>query len=259
MDPKLRDYPVPFAVRSASKSLRTLPRGSRLPLPDTDTLRMFLWWKNGKGRTDIDLSAELLGEGFVHLDTLAYYNLRNYGGAHSGDIVDAPKGASEFIDVSLRKLRERGVRYVAMVLTSYTEQPYVDLPECFAGWMARKAPQSGEVYEPRTVQDRLDLTADTKVAIPIVFDVKEGVAVWCDMALRNHPRFVNAVGANLKGVALTVRALVELNKPTLYDLLSLHARARGERVESAEGADTVFSVEAGTPFELERIASEFMT
>ncbi len=29
-------------------------------------------------------------------------------------------------------------------------------------------------------------------------------------------------------------------------------------MEMAEGADTVFRVEAGTPFELERIASEFM-
>jgi hypothetical protein len=259
VDPALRNFPVPFATRSASKALRTLPRGSRLPLPDSDTLRMFLWWTNGDWRTDIDLSAELMGEGFVHLDTLAYYNLRGYGCAHSGDIVDAPYGASEFIDLSLSKLKDVDVRYVAMVLTSFTEQPYVELPECFAGWMTRKAPESGEVYEPRTVMDRMDLTADTKAAIPLVFDLQEGVAIWCDLALRNHPYFVNAVGANLKGVALMVRAIVELKKATLYDLLSLHARARGELVEGPEGADTVFSVEAGTPFELERIGSEFMT
>lgn len=219
---------------------------------------MFLWWMDGASRTDIDLSAELMGEGFMHLDTLAYYNLVGYGGCHSGDIVSAPEGASEFIDVSISKLRELQVRYVAMVVTSYTQQPYVELPECFAGWMARKAPDSGEVYEPRTLQNRLDLTADTRVAIPIVFDLKERVAVWCDMALRNNPFFSNNVAGNLKGIELTIRALVELNKPTLYDLLSLHARARGEIVESIEDAETAFSVESGLPFELERIASEFM-
>jgi hypothetical protein len=33
-------------------------------------------------------------------DTLAYYNLKNFGAHHSGDIVDAPKGAAEFIDIA---------------------------------------------------------------------------------------------------------------------------------------------------------------
>ncbi len=47
-----------------------------------------------------------------------------------------------------------------MVVMSYTNQPYCDLPECFAGWMARTAPQSGEIYEPRTVQDKLDISAN---------------------------------------------------------------------------------------------------
>ena len=258
VDPALRDYPMPFATRSASKALRTLPRGSRVPLPDADTLRMFLWWRNGRGRTDIDLSAALFGEGFLYLDVLAYYNLQGYGGVHSGDIVDAPEGASEFIDVSVARLRELGVRYVAMVLNSYTQHPYVDLPECFAGWMARARPESGEIYEPRTVQDRLDLTADTRVAIPIVFDLVAPRAIWCDMALRHEPSFPNNVAGNLTGIALTLRTMAELSKPTLYDLFALHAEARGGLAGSPDGAESAFSVAAGTPYELERIASEFM-
>ena len=49
VDPRLRDYPVPFAQRSASKSLRTVARGSRLPLPDgATTVRFFLWWREGE-------------------------------------------------------------------------------------------------------------------------------------------------------------------------------------------------------------------
>ena len=52
--------------------------------------------------------------------------------------------------------------------------------------------------------------------------------------------------------------MVELKKPTLYDLFMLHARARGELIASPEGANTVFSVEAGTPFRLEEIASQYM-
>jgi len=187
VDPKLSDYTVPFATRSASKSFRTVGRGSRLPLPqDCPVLRFFVWWRNGKERTDIDLSAAMFDVDFVLKDLVSYYNLKGYGGVHSGDIVDAPQGASEFIDVTLARVREQGVRYIVMVLQSYTQQPYAELPECFAGWMARQEPGSGEVYNPRTVQDRLDLTADTKVAIPLVIDVADGTAVWCDMALRSH-------------------------------------------------------------------------
>lgn len=258
VDPRLKEYPVPFAVRSASKALRTLARGTRLPLPEADTLRLFLWWMNGRERTDIDLSAALFGDGFVHLDTVAYYNLKNYGGVHSGDIVDAPKGASEFIDLSVSRLRKLDVRYVAMVVNSFTMQPYADLPECFAGWMARAKPESGEVYEPRTVENRLDLTADSRIAVPIVFDLVEGVAIWCDMGLRRHPSVANHVAGNLSGIAVTMRAMVELNRPSLYDLFMLHGRARGEVVETAEEAETVFSVDTGLPFEFERIASEFL-
>ena len=36
-----------------------------------------------------------------------------------------------------------------MCLSSYTQQAYCDLPECFAGWMARQQPNSGEIFEPK--------------------------------------------------------------------------------------------------------------
>jgi hypothetical protein len=259
VDEALSEYVVPFSQRSASKALRTLVRGSRLPLPEgCDTLRFFIWWKNGRERTDIDLSASLFDADFRYLDVLSYYNVKGFGGVHSGDIVDAPDGASEFIDVSLKRLRKGGVRYVVMTLNSYTEQPFRDLPECFAGWMAREKPGSGEVYEPRTVQDRLDVTADTRIAVPLLVDVVEQKVVWCDLALRNTAGLWNNVEANKGGITMALRALVGIRKPNLYDLFCLHARARGRRVSRPADADTVFSVAEGTPFRLEEIAADYL-
>ena len=259
VDPRLADYTVPFATRSASKSFRTVGRGSRLPLPmGCQVLRFFVWWHNGEERTDIDLSAAMFDADFALKDLVSYYSLKGYGGVHSGDIVDAPEGASEFIDVTLARVREQGVRYIVMVLQSFTQQPYADLPECFAGWMARQEPGSGEVYDPRTVEGRLDLTADTRVAIPLIFDVLGGTAVWCDMALRSNPKWQNNVHGNLSGIAVTLQSLVSLKKPNLYDLFVLHAQARGRLVDSPNAADVVFSVENGTPFRQEEIASEYL-
>jgi hypothetical protein len=261
VDSDLAHYMVPFAGRSASKAFRTIARGSRLPLPpDCKTLRLFLWWKNGIDRTDIDLSATFFDAEFNYKDIVSYYNLvvEQYGGCHSGDIVDAPDGASEFIDLTLDNLRRQSIRYVVMSLNSYTVQPFCDLPECFAGWMARQHPQSGESYEPKTVQDRLDLTADTRIAIPLILDIEAGEMIWCDMSLRRDPTWVNNVQGNLSGIALTLQALTHLNKPNLYDLFLLHGAARGELVWSSEEAATTFTVADGIPFRQDEIASGYL-
>ncbi len=259
IDPGLSRFAVPGSQRSAAKALRTVARGSRLALPKGDTLRFFIWWKNGTDRTDLDLSAILFADDFSYIDVVAYYNLKNFGGHHSGDIVDAPNGASEFIDISVSRCRERDVRFVVMCVTSFTSQPYCDLPECFAGWMSREKPDSGEVYEPRTVFDRLDLAANTKVALPVIFDLKNREILWLDLSLKGTPHWANNVANNLHNIQLLMKAFNDRDWLNMYDLLEMHVQARGEIVDSEEIADTVFSVANETPFRLERIASEFLS
>jgi hypothetical protein len=100
---------------------------------------------NGRKRTDTDLSAAFYNRDFQYIDVVSYYHLKNFGGHHSGDI-DAPEGAAEFIDIDIEKTISKGARYVVTVLNSFTQQPCCDLPECFAGWMARQQPDSGEIF-----------------------------------------------------------------------------------------------------------------
>ncbi|WP_143392965.1 TerD family protein [Fimbriiglobus ruber] len=260
LDEALRTQNVPFAQRSASKALRTLARGSRLTLPTTDTLRFFVWWKEPQGqRTDIDLAAVFFSADWKRLADVAYYNLKDWGSVHSGDITSAPVGAAEFIDVHLPTLREKAVRYVSMVIYSFTQQAFKDLPECFAGWMARQKVQSGEIFEARTVQDKIDIAGDTTVNIPLFFDLQENQVVWSDIALKSRGP-INNSGQAGENLVLMGKAITGLIKPTLYDLFDMHAEARGNKVDSPSGADTVFSLHDGiTPFDADRIMSEFMT
>lgn len=259
LDEKLADYNLPFALRSASKSLRTLVRGSKISLPDDcNTIRFFCWWKNGNYRTDIDLSAATFDSHFDYQDIVSFYNLRSKDGCHSGDIVDAPDGASEFIDINLSSAINRGTRYIVMSLNSFSQQPFCDLPECFAGWMARETPSSGEIYEPKTVVDRVDLTADTKIVIPLIIDIVDRKVIWCDLALKSHPNYSNTVHGNMNGMNLTLKSFATMNKPNIYDLLALHIKARGKRVKDPAKAKTVFSVANETQYCLEEIASEYM-
>ena len=261
IDPALRSYMVPLAQRNASKSLRTLARGSRIPLPEGAAIRMFLWWKNGRGRTDIDLSAALFDRQYGLIEALSFYNLRGEGGygVHSGDIVDAPQGAAEFIDLDLPRVRARGARFVVMCINSYTAQPYCDLPECFAGWMARRHPGSGEPFEPRTVVDRVDIAANTRICLPLILDLERNEMLWADLALTEYPNWHNTVATNQGRIALMLRAMNETIRPDLFTLFDLHVSARGSRVDNRCAAQTVFSVSEGvTPMAVDEIRAVFL-
>jgi len=261
VDPALVNYVVPLAQRAASKSLRTFARGSRIAMPSGDFVRLFLWWMNGRARVDIDLSVVLYGDEYRYIDTIAFYNLRGWGVHHSGDIVDAPTGAAEFIDLDLQMLRARGVRYVVMCVNSYSGQAYCDLPECFAGWMSREDLNSGEPFEARTVVDRVDLASDTRICLPLALDLNHREVLWTDISLRDQPRFVNSVEANLAGVSLMLRALNEMVKPDMHMLFSLHAQARGIVVTESAEAETTFGVNpicTVTPLDSDLIRSGYL-
>jgi len=259
VDENLKNYIIPFALRSASKALKTIGRGSKIILSNSNVVRFFIWWKDGAERTDIDLSVLCLNSNYRFVSNIAYYNLRDYGGYHSGDITSAPEGASEFIDIDINKMLEKDVRYVIMCINSFTRQPYCDLPECFAGFMTREFPNSGEIYDPRTVQNKFDLTSDTRIAIPLIIDIQDHKVIWSDLALKSHPNTSNNVYENMSSLALMCKAILEMVKPTLYELFMLHAKSRGKLVNSKEEADTVFSLNHGiTPLDTDTIVAKFL-
>ena len=259
VDERLRGYTVPAGLRSASKALHTVARGSRIELPDGGTVRFFIWWKDGADRTDIDLSAIGLGEQHEFVSHIAYFQLRDNGGHHSGDITSAPEGAAEFIDVNIEVFRNRGIRYLVMCVGAYTHQAFCDLPECFAGFMMRQAPNSGEIFEARTVENKFDLTGRTRFALPMIIDLAERKVVWTDLALKHQPGTHNNVYNNLSSITLVAKAMTSLVKPDLYTLFRLHAEARGELVTSVDQADTIFGIDDGIkPTDTDHIVGEFL-
>lgn len=272
IDKSLSSYLVPFSQRSASKSLKTISRGSTFDLPEGDFVRFFTYWKEHKPkdgnswatRVDVDLSALFLNEDWVELEQVSYTNLRSDHSVHSGDITSAPNGASEFIDIDINKAVGKGIRYVVMNLYNFTEHKFCDLPEAFSGWMIRNNMMSGEIFEPSTVVEKFDLSANSSIAIPVIIDLVERKVTWCDLSLNRDIRYVNNVHANGSMVSLMGKSMVNLVKPNLYDLFELHAKARGEIVtlESLvedEKPDTVFSVSEGIkPTDIDVIMAEFL-
>lgn len=271
IDPALSGVPTPFALRSASKALRTVPRGSRLPLDDAKITRLFLWWSQtdpagqlpSVERIDIDLSCVVLDENFKKVSECTYYDLRGQGLTHSGDITSAPHGACEFVDIEHAKL-PRGSRYVVMSINSFTNQPYANVPECFAGWMSRKEGRRGEVHEPRTVANRFDLTSDSQAVVPMVLDLVEKKVIWMDMAYSARASYCNNVSTHGDRLQRAVEGVLALSRPSLAYLFDLHVRARGKHVDKPSDADVLFTLgpQGDKPgvsaTALETIASDWM-
>lgn len=258
-----RNYVVPFSQRSASKAMKTIVRGSRLPMDSqTNAVRAFIWWTNmdkcdfesyDSGRIDIDLSAAIFDENWNYMEHVSYTNLKSakYKACHSGDIVNGGPvdgdGVSEFLDVDVDSVVRCGARYVVYQVYSFTCQTYADMPHAMFGWMERAEVDSGEIYEPKTVEQKLDLTADSMVCIPVIFDCVKREFIWCDMNMSLSGIHANIGGnnleSNLSGVAAVCYSMVNVKKPDLYDLIALNVMGRGVLVDNREDADIVFDTE----------------
>lgn len=258
LDENLSTYLLPASQRSASKSLLTIPRGSQVSLTDDEVVRMFIYWKQpAVHRTDVDLSTILFDENWNCKGQVSWTNYHEDGMVHSGDITSAPNGASEFIDIKKSVVLKSGVRYVAMNIYNFTGQNFVELPECFAGFMGRKKPKSGEIFEPKTVKFKFDVAAEGAIAIPLILDLVENKMIWTDIALKG--RMADSVHRSGGTVQLIAKALSQMVKfkCNLYDLLLMHAEMRGEIVAKPEDADLVFSEETISS-QMDTIMSEYI-
>jgi hypothetical protein len=250
VDPSLMDIIIPFNQRGDSKTTTPTVKGSKYALNDkASNIRLFIYWKDGSSRTDVDLSVNCYDENFKLSRSVSFSNLSDKGLKHSGDIQGAPKGASEFLDCDISVLRKTGVRYIIPNVISYTGQTF-DSFECFSGYMERDKLTSGKHFEPTAVKFKFDLNSPNTTHMPIAFDVLENKVIFIDMpsAIRaysttvaNSDKFVELLKATLD---------LPLRKPTVYDVLFENVNARGKLVKTPSEADVVYNLDN---FDMEEI------
>ena len=200
---------------------------------------------------DLDLSAFFVSEDFTRTEQIAYYNLRSTAAAHSGDLTSAPDGAAEFIDVTLAEALRQGWRYVVMTVHSFSHHRLSEVPECWAGAMARGAdPQSGEVFEASTVMQRLDLVSPTFNATPFVIDLAERRLIWWDLPVGVGEHQVANLDRSSNRVLAHLLDLLEGRRMPLAHLLGLLA---DDVVEDPDKAELVFGEDGILPWQTERI------
>lgn len=248
IDSDFKNFIVPFSLKNASKTTKSIIRGSRISIPkEVNYIRSFIWWTNNlNDRVDIDLSLSLYNENFEFLRKISFTSLKDSFGCHSGDITNggdiSGSGVSEFIDLNIDKVLEVGARYAAFTIHSYTGQKFSELKNCRFGWMNRKGCNDGEIFEPSTVEMLFDIDTNTTQCIPVMFDCKEKQFIWTDMTYSSSFAY-STVEGGVNKISELIKAIVNMYKerPNLYDLILFNTIARGELVFTPEEADIVFS------------------
>ncbi|MFD5402203.1 TerD family protein [Streptomyces griseorubiginosus] len=221
VDPDVLGVALPLSGRATAAGLGVLPRGS-VSRVDGELLRFFVYWKQKERVTDYDLSALLLDAEYDTVSWLSYTNLRAVEGEHSGDITNAPDGASEFINLRLGSVRGT---YVVPQVNIFSGEQFEEAEESFFGFMLREGEQKGRPFEPRTVRMKSELRGPGRVALPLAFRRAEDGswhAKWLHLYLKGHPAH-NRVEGNQVSVANLLRGIVEREQLTVGYLTGLMA------------------------------------
>lgn len=248
----MKGYCVPQSQRSANSAMKIITRGSRFKLKDNaQFIRLGIHWMNEmrdkyEDRTDIDLSCSFLDKNFSNMDHISYTHLRNSYSVHSGDLTSAPRhsgGSAECIDIYIDKALRAGVRYAAVQVYGFTHTKFCDLDDMLFNWQEGEDANVGDIFEPARVQQCMNLGGDTGCEIPVIFDLEKREVIWCDLTLTTHTSFPRCVEGNVRGVSAMVMGIVQAHKPTMSNLATLNALARGSIVYKRNEADVIFDTD----------------
>ena len=207
----------------------TLPRGSRLPIPEGKKIRAFTYWERVD---DIDLSAfALLDAGEqIEFSWRTFYGGRSI--AFSGDQTSGYHGGSEYFDVDIDLFREEyDTRYLVFCDNVYSDAPF-SACTCRAGFMMRDTEDSGEVFEPATVKSSFAVTCASTFAYLFAIDLKMREVVWLNVARESRRHVAGETPMGFLKDYLETTSVINL-----YDFARMLAT---EVVDDPMQADVVF-------------------
>jgi hypothetical protein len=243
IDERLKEVPIPFAMRSVNTAVKTYVRGTRIPFrSDAKVIRPFIHWFDEHGEEDLDLSVGLFNAELQPVTHISFTNLREQalGCCHSGDIRRRKGACAEYVDIPIEQCLKGSVRYALVQVHNYQQRPMHSLKECVFGLMERENAVAGEIFIPKTISNCMGLANESSTVMVCILDLLEKKYIWADIeASRAMAVYENTSQKS----AEVLRSLINNTKMSVYDLLLLHAEARGSVVASKDAAKVVFNWE----------------
>ena len=231
IDTNMSKYALPIAESTTNFGFGVLARGSRLSIGNSKVIRAFTYWEKVN---DIDLSVI----GFDENGNATEFSWRtmweNQSDAltFSGDETSGYNGGSEYFDINIDAMRKMfpNLRYFIFCDNVYSR---VSFSKCFckAGFMQREKVDSGEVFEPKTVETSFLVNCDSTFAYLFGIDVRSRELIWLNMS-RNGQNIV--AGANDNSFILDAFRITDImNMEKFFKMLAT------EVVSSIEEADVI--------------------
>ena len=233
VDGDMRRIALPLQEGASMGGVGTLPRGSRLPIPEGKKIRAFTYWERVD---DIDLSAFAIGEGADQIEFSWRTWFNDSSIVFSGDETSGYDGGSEYFDIDIEGLKAEVLpdymRYLVFCDNVYTGVPFTDCM-CKAGYMMRDVEDSGEIFEPATVKSSFAITCASTFAYLFAIDLETREIVWLNVARDSRARV-----AGTTPMAFLKDYLEATNVINLRDFACMLAT---EVVDDPLQADVVFS------------------
>lgn len=239
---ELKKIPVPANMRSLGDSLVPTVRGERKPIGNQNAkvIRAYVHWYDSTGREDLDLSTTFLGMGKIeHISWST--NIRHpLGiGCHSGDVRHQRGACAEYVDIDIKKSLQLGFKYVVMSIHNYNGRGLNTMQDCVFGYMEREYPEANEIFKPATIANALKLQSTSTNTLVAVIDIETQEYIFLDIDTAGIPVATH----NVSEILEAIKPYCEPPKFSVYDLLLMHVKARGELVASEAEAETVFNYE----------------
>lgn len=181
IDESMRNYALPLQETASSGGLGVLAKGSRLHLKEFKKIRAFTYWEKVD---DIDLSAFGITRDGKRLEfswrTMA--DAQSEAILYSGDQTSGYDGGSEYFDIKPEAFRNEypEVRYIIFCNNVFSPVTFSNCL-CTAGYMVRDTEDSGQVFEPRTVESSFRINSDSTFAYLFGLDLDTNDFIWLNM------------------------------------------------------------------------------
>lgn len=182
IDPAMKRIALPLQEASSQGGFGVLPRGSRLAMPAGKKLRAFVYWEKVD---DIDLSVIGIGRdgSEVEFSWRTMAEAQSEAVTYSGDQTSGYRGGSEYFDIDLPALRAQypSLTHLVFCANVFSDSDFSRCL-CRAGYMLRDTQDSGEVFEPKTVNSAFTVNSPSTFAYLFGVDLEKNDFVWLNMA-----------------------------------------------------------------------------
>jgi hypothetical protein len=235
IDERLKQVPLPFAMRSINTAIKTYVRGTRIPFrADAKVIRPFIHWYDEDGSEDLDLSVGLYNDKLQSIGHISFTGLKDMGCCHSGDIRHRQGPCAEYVDIPLETAMNHGVRYATVHVYNYNARPMHTVKDTVFGLMEREDAIANEIFVPKTISNCMAVANEGTSVIVCIIDLMQRNYIWADIeSERVLPTLENTASRSAEVLA----ALIHGTKMSIHELLVLHAQVRGTLVAEPSDAD----------------------